>query len=594
MAGEFTPRYKTTINGAITFIGNTVGLSKEINTNNAGTAHSIGGYISTSSNNNLNTSGYSNYPAPIVPDQGTTLTVANNGSFAYLDLPTGSTIVYADLIWGGSYIVGTDNVSSPITFIVGTTSNTISTQDKQYIQPNGENYYLNVKEVTSLLPTTTIGGTPIKITCEDIIGTVTPTDNTGNACGWTLCVIYSNPSLPSRNLSLYSGNLTTFVAANNTVTATASGFQTPTSGDVNGRILLTAMEGDAVLKGDRASITDASDNFHDLSGPKNPVDNFFASQINNDFGITDTTGSYGGQNQDPNGTNIVGGRQGWDITNVNANPSPYINLNNGQTSTTVKCSSSGDRYWVTGLGIQLDVNAPILKSTKSVDKSTVVLNEIIQYTVTIKNEGTLNADNVKIYDAIPDGTTFQSLVSVTPAADITGFPPTIALNNSLAPGDEAIVVYTVTATKVLDSRIYTNFAVAEYTFESTTGTVKGNTMTNSVTTSILAPLPPIVKNYTVDTCKNGPVTGIVEGIDIEGHYPLVYTISSSPSNGFAAINANTGEWNYTPIVGFVGVDSFIVNVTDSEGVSSTSTVTIHVIDIPCCELNCNQCQCKTN
>lgn len=475
-----------------------------------------------------------------------------------------------------------------------TESNTISTQDAQYTQPNGENYYLNVKEVTNLLPTGTIGGTPIKITCENIIGTVTATDNVGNACGWTLCVIYSNSTLPSRSISLYSGNLDTFVASNNTVTATVSGFETPTSGSVNGRILFTALEGDAVLEGDRASITDATNIYHDLSGPNNFVDNFFSSQINNDYGVVDKTGSFGNNNQDPNGTNIDGGRQGWDITNVNANPSPFVNLNNGQTSTTVKCSSSGDRYWVTGLGIQLDVNAPVLISTKSVNKSTVVLNESIEYTITIKNEGTLNADNVAIYDAIPNGTTFDSLVSVSPPANTTGFPPTIILNSSLAPGQEAKVVYTVIASEILDSRVYTNFAMAEYTFTSVTGTVKGSTTTNSITTSILAPLPPFSQNYTVDTCKNGVVTGVVDGIDIEGHYPLIYTINTKPTNGFAEIDPNTGKWKYTPIVGFIGVDSFIVQITDSEGISSTATITINVLDVPCCELQCNQCQCNKN
>lgn len=184
-------------------------------------------------------------------------------------MPAGSKIEYADLIWAGSYQVGVDNVSDPIKFIVGSTSNTITTQDAQYTQPNGENYYLNVKKVTNLLPSGTIGGSQIKITCENIIGTITTNDNTGNTCGWRLCVIYSNPALPSRNISLYSGNIDTFVASNNTVTATASGFQTPISGLVNGRILFTALEGDATLTGDQAAITNTSGTFNNLFGPKN-------------------------------------------------------------------------------------------------------------------------------------------------------------------------------------------------------------------------------------------------------------------------------------------------------------------------------------
>ncbi|MFC3904949.1 hypothetical protein ACFORN_05405 [Clostridium disporicum] len=65
-------------------------------------------------------------------------------------MPAGSKIEYADLILAGSYQVGVDNVSDPIKFIVGSTSNKITTQDAQYTQPNGENYYLNVKKFIHL------------------------------------------------------------------------------------------------------------------------------------------------------------------------------------------------------------------------------------------------------------------------------------------------------------------------------------------------------------------------------------------------------------------------------------------------------------
>lgn len=97
MAGTFTQLGTTlTINGAITFIGNTVGLSKALNSNNAGTEHSIGAYISTSNS----AAQYDNYeeipptnPPPTPwPISGSTLDIDENGSFAYLNLPSGSTV----------------------------------------------------------------------------------------------------------------------------------------------------------------------------------------------------------------------------------------------------------------------------------------------------------------------------------------------------------------------------------------------------------------------------------------------------------------------------------------------------------------------
>lgn len=600
MASTFTSRYQETINGAITFTGNTVGLSKKENSNQAGIEHSIGGYISPNA-----ASSYEDYVElpPTITKSGTTQYITENpvganngnGSFAYLNLPSGSKIEYADLIWAGSYQVGVNNVSAPIKFTVGANSNTITTQDAQYTQPNKENYYLNVKEVTNLLPSGTIGGSQIKITCENIIGTITTNDNTGNACGWTLCVIYSNPALPSRNISLYSGNLDTFVASNNTVTATASGFQTPISGLVNGRILFTALEGDATLTGDQAAITNTSGTFNDLFGPKNLSNNFFASQINNDFGNTDTSGSFGNNNQNPSGTNIVGGRQGWDITNVNANPSPFINLDNGQTSTTVRCTSSGDRYWVTGLGIQLDVNSPAISATKTVNKTTVVVGEEMEYTVTLTNNGTADAFNIVIDDDIPAYTTYvpASAQIVGGTGITTTFPTIITITSVLAPKQSVSIKYRVTADSVPPSRTFINFSDITYKFYGPDSKIlTGIAQTNSVLTSILAPVPPVVPNYTVDTCKNGSTSGTVVGIDIEGHYPLKFLIYTNPNNGFASINLNSGIWIYTPKVGFVGTDSFVVEILDSEGAASYSTITINVLDIPCCELRCNQCQCN--
>ncbi|KAA2301408.1 hypothetical protein FY526_25175, partial [Clostridioides difficile] len=82
-----------------------------------GTQDSIGGFITT--NTSLQ---YGTYPL------GTTSLYQGNSSAAILTLPAGSTVLYAELIWGGSYINGTVNLSAainnPVTFITpaGTSS----------------------------------------------------------------------------------------------------------------------------------------------------------------------------------------------------------------------------------------------------------------------------------------------------------------------------------------------------------------------------------------------------------------------------------------------------------------------------------------
>ena len=85
-------RYTDTLNGGMTFIGNTVGLSQLTNTNEAGTVGSIGAF--TSLNQGLQ--------VPTFP-VGTTLNISDNGSSSDLVIPAGSVVVRAELIWGGSY-----------------------------------------------------------------------------------------------------------------------------------------------------------------------------------------------------------------------------------------------------------------------------------------------------------------------------------------------------------------------------------------------------------------------------------------------------------------------------------------------------------
>ena len=78
-----------------------------------------------------------------------------------------------------------------------------------------------------------------------------------------------------------------------------------------------------------------------LKGPNNPQNNFFASQINRDDGTLDTSGTFGTRNANAvTATNISGGRQGWDITNVDVS----AQLRNGQTQAFAQGTTSGDTY----------------------------------------------------------------------------------------------------------------------------------------------------------------------------------------------------------------------------------------------------------
>lgn len=94
-------RYSNIKNGGIVLIGNTLGLSKAANANAPGTLGSIGAFVS------LDTSLQVGAFPP-----GTTLDYTKNSSAASLNLPAGSSVLYAELIWGGLFRSSVNNISN--------------------------------------------------------------------------------------------------------------------------------------------------------------------------------------------------------------------------------------------------------------------------------------------------------------------------------------------------------------------------------------------------------------------------------------------------------------------------------------------------
>lgn len=182
------------------------------------------------------------------------------------------------------------------------------------------------------------------------------------------------------------------------------GFRHTDNGCLGGRILFSAQEGDANRSGDQALFGPTSATQVALSGPNNFANNFFASQINNDSGALNTTGTFGSRNQTNGspGTNIIGGRQGWDITNVDVS----ARLVNNQSSALLTLTTSGDAYVVNANALQININAPVITLTKSSNVAGPIVGDNITYTVTINNTGTASATSVVLSDTLPTGLTF--------------------------------------------------------------------------------------------------------------------------------------------------------------------------------------------
>lgn len=366
-AQDMTPIFSDTLTGDMVITGNTLGLSKTKNTNCAGDHDAIGTFIS------MNTSLADNTPvcsAGQAWSVGTTADWTQNGSKATLDIPSGATIKHATLLWAAAFKDRSEDVSANIqdavTFksLTGNKSKKVTPTKSSKIEQMSAsgfavNYYINTANVTDFIASSGAGEYSV-----NGVPAVQDLATSGvDAAGWTLAVVYEHENLPSRNITLFVGNK--FVDENTTSDYTISGFCAPDSGNIQGKVFVSAMEGDAhsgnAYIGDSLKLGDINkNNFKALSGPNNPVNNFFCSQINKSDGTLDTRGSFGQKNHTVNVSTgnaslTVGARQGWDITTLALSDG---DMRNKQDSAVVRIDAQRDSLVPTLVGFQIDVNAP--------------------------------------------------------------------------------------------------------------------------------------------------------------------------------------------------------------------------------------------
>lgn len=449
-------RFSTIKNGGIVFTGNTLGLSKAANATSPGTLGSIGAFISL--NNALQVSTF---------PPGTTLDYTQNGSAAVLTLPAGSTVLYAELVWGGLFRSTANNISSlldnSVRFTTPLGSNDIAPDPstKQNFNITEDNvtvgFYVRSADVTTLVKNA-MSGTYSTGRVPALIEALDARTSETNHAGWTLAIVYENPSLPLRDLTLWCGGVVVSPSAGS-ADITLTDFITPDLLPITGKLFVSAQEGDAVLEGDRMLFGRDAASLAPISGPNNPEDNFFASQINDQNGVLDTSGTFGTRNANAAaGTNTSGCRQGWDITAIDVS----ARLSAGQTTAAVRFETDGDLYVPNCLALQIDSKGAVLQVQKSVDKASAEIGEPINYTVVVTNNGSIRAETVTLYDLLPNETTL-----VPGSVTIDGTPYGGALPVTFGPleaGASATVKFSVTANAIPVQNPVFNVAQAVYTF----------------------------------------------------------------------------------------------------------------------------------
>ena len=391
-------RFSAVKNGGIVFIGNTLGLSKISNALNAGELGSIGAFITPNLALRVG-----NFPF------GTTSDYTQNGSSAQLSLPAGSTVLYAELVWGGLFRSTNNNISSLINnsveFVTPLGTNSIAPDALTAQTFNIENeitvgFYVRSANVTALVKTAG-NGTYQTGKVPALIEAIDNRTADTNHAGWTLAIVYENDSLPLRNLTLWCGGAVVSPSEGST-DVPITGFITPDMQPLTGKLFVSAQEGDAVLTGDQLFFGETAGSLSQLSGPNNPADNFFCSQINGQNGLIVTSGTFGTRNADAeNAENIFSGRQGWDITAVDVSPL----LSPGMTTALTRFTTDGDLYVANCLALEIDSKGAQLALVKSADRAYAAVGEQINYTLTVTNNGSIQADTVVLEDLLPDEAT---------------------------------------------------------------------------------------------------------------------------------------------------------------------------------------------
>jgi len=230
--------------------------------------------------------------------------------------------------------------------------------------------------------------------------TFNPYNGTGQSAGWSLFVVYEDPTLPGKSITSFDGFSAIRAATNATLDINISGFRTvPAPAPVRANFAFATLEGDKPISGDQLLLNGVS-----LSATDRPVNNFFNSSVTQLSALPTT-------NRVPNSTNTLG----FD-TGILAVPNPANSvIANDATSAVVQLKTTGDTYFQYFFAFAVDIIEPTIVLTKIVEDDagndiggqTVGLSAPLNYVIGFQNIGNDNATNFQIRDILPINIVFN-------------------------------------------------------------------------------------------------------------------------------------------------------------------------------------------
>ena len=440
-------RYQTNIKGDLTIISNQI-LNRQTDTFAAEDAYNN---LSTNNNNNPETGGRQNFNdfknmqyINVDPDPSRFSSSTTALTFPQADC---NQVRYAALYWSATYPSETEANG----FYDGNTftANTVPPESTRFSDWN---------QVKFKVP----GGTYVDITADEVLfdGFNTPAtqNNSPYACyadvtalvtalaspegeytvaniratrgvlagqggssgGWTLVVVYENPTLTGKLITTFDGFAK--VADNNSVNINYNGFTTIPAGPVRADIGAAALEGDFRLTQDGMEISTPSNPTPTaLSNGVNPANNFFNSNITLNGALM--------PGRIPSSSNTLG----WDADIFALNNPANSVIANSETAATFTFETQQDSYFPYFNSFNIEIIEPDIVLEKRVEDIAgnditgqgVNLGQILDYVLYFTNYGNDDGANYTIRDVLPINTTLdETNITMPPGTTYTYDPAT--------------------------------------------------------------------------------------------------------------------------------------------------------------------------
>uniref|UniRef100_UPI00029AF5BC DUF11 domain-containing protein n=1 Tax=Gillisia marina TaxID=1167637 RepID=UPI00029AF5BC len=343
-----------------------------------------------------------------------------------------SEIIYAGLYWTAR-TKDSDNTSSKRKIKLKGPKNTAyqeftaTATDIKF--PGDNNMYVGYAEVTDLVNNSGSG----EYWVADIETSEGNGGSTGYYGGWGMVVIYSNPQMNLRDISVYDGYAYVKGQVTESYVIDVDGFNTAQSGPINMKLGLMAGEGDRGISGDYFEIQKLNgSSWERLSHSNTTKSNFFNSSIS-------TTGT-----RWPSLVNNTG----LDINVLNIpNPDNSI-IANKQTKTKFRYGSTQDTYVIFNMVMSVNAYKPNIEGVSSITSingnnspnasSEALPGDEITYKVEIKNKGNEPIKNAKLVIPLPynvsyveNSATRNIYFSPNPTPNSISYDPSLGATGSI-------------------------------------------------------------------------------------------------------------------------------------------------------------------